>query len=45
MVATHIYKVFDNNATSISFTTDIWTSDVSPVSNSQFNRAVDRQQF
>ncbi|XP_073710442.1 zinc finger BED domain-containing protein 4-like [Misgurnus anguillicaudatus] len=31
-VATHIHNLIDKNGLHISFTTDIWTSDVSPVS-------------
>lgn len=32
VVATHIHSLIDQNGLHISFTTDIWTSDVSPVS-------------
>lgn len=32
IVATHIHNLIDNNGLHVSFTTDIWTSDVSPVS-------------
>ena len=32
VVATHIHNLIDKNGLDVSFTTDIWTSDVSPVS-------------
>lgn len=32
LVATHIHNMIDKNGLNVSFTTDIWTSDVSPVS-------------
>lgn len=32
IVATHIHNLIDKNGLHVSFTTDTWTSDVSPVS-------------